>query len=38
LRYASTSEGESLFEYDKQGAPLGWDPSDDLSELDETAR
>ena len=30
MRYATESEGESLFEYDDQGAPLGWDPADDL--------
>ena len=30
LRYASTSEGETLFHYDEAGSPLGWQPSDDL--------
>jgi len=30
MRYSATSEGESLFAYDEQGAPLGWDPADDL--------
>jgi hypothetical protein len=30
LRYASTSEGETLFPYDEGGSPRGWEPSDDL--------
>jgi hypothetical protein len=30
LRYASTSEGETLFAYDEGGSPQGWEPADDL--------